>query len=121
MLFMQCILSTFAELDLEEIADYIARDNPRRALSYIGEIREHCRNIVTFPEAAPLREEFGPGIRVIPFGRYLVFYTAHPGTVRIERILFRARQHPGNTLTRSTDPQALLPPSAASIIHRTLR
>jgi toxin ParE1/3/4 len=97
MLFMQCILSTFAELDLEEIADYIARDNPRRALSYIGEIREHCRNIVTLPKATPLREEFGPGIRVIPFGRYLVFYTAHPGTVRIERILFRARQHPGNT------------------------
>ena len=91
MLFMQCILSTFAELDLEEIADYIARDNPHRALSYIGEIRERCRNIVTFPEAAPLREEFGVGIRVIPFGRYLIFYTNHPDTVRIERILSGSR------------------------------
>ncbi len=84
---MQCSFSPLAELDLEEIADYIARDKPRRALSFIGEIRERCRNIVTFPEAAPLREEFGVGIRIVPFGRYLIFYTAHPDTVRIERIL----------------------------------
>jgi toxin ParE1/3/4 len=69
---MQCVFSTFAELDLEEIADYIARDNPRRALSLIGEIHERYRNIVTFPEAAPLRVEFGAGIRVVPFGRYLI-------------------------------------------------
>lgn len=88
---MQCIFSTFAELDLEEIADYIARDNPRRALSYIGDIREHCRNIVTFSEAAALHEEFGTGIRVVPFGRYLIFYTTHPDTVRIERILSSSR------------------------------
>lgn len=91
MLSMQCIFSTFAKLDLEEIADYIARDNPRRAVSYIGEIRERCRNIVTFPEAPPLRGEFGAGIRVIPFGRYLIFYTVHSETVRIERILSGSR------------------------------
>lgn len=88
---MRCIFSFFAELDLEEIADYIARDNARRAVSYIGEIRERCGNIVTFPEAAPLHEEFGAGIRVVPFGRYLIFYTTHPGTVRIERILSSSR------------------------------
>jgi plasmid stabilization system protein ParE len=37
------------EIELEEIADYIARDKPRRALSFIGEIRERCHNLVTFP------------------------------------------------------------------------
>lgn len=88
---MECIFSVFAELDLEEIADYIARDSPRRALSFIGEIRDRCRNIVTFPEAAPLREEFGAGIRVIPFGRYLIFYTTYSDRVRIERILSGSR------------------------------
>lgn len=68
MLSIQCIFSTFAELDLEEIAGYITRDNPRRALSYIGEICERYRNIVTFPEAAPLHKEFDAGIRVVLFG-----------------------------------------------------
>ena len=86
-LVMQCEFSSYAEFDLEEIADYIARDNPRRALSFIGEIRERCQTIITFPAAASLREEFGPGIRRVPFGRYLIFYTVHPNIVRIERIL----------------------------------
>lgn len=91
MLSMKCIFSAYAELDLEEIADYIARDNPRRALSYISEIRARCHNITTFPEAAPLREEFGVGIRVVPFGPYLIFYTAGADAVRIERILSGSR------------------------------
>lgn len=91
---MQCLFSSAAQHDLEEIADYIARDNPRRALSYIGEIRERCRDITAFPEAAPLRQEFGPGLRMVPFGRYLIFYTVHPGEIRIERILPGARNLP---------------------------
>jgi len=88
---MQCVFSILADLDLEEIADYIARDNPRRALSFVGEIRERCQQIVTYPEAAPLRPQLGEGIRMVPFGRYLIFYTVHPNMVRIERILPGAR------------------------------
>lgn len=88
---MQCIFSALAELDLEEIADYIARDNPRRGLSYICEIREHCGNIITFPKAAPLCDELGKGIRVTPFGRYLIFYTVDLDKARIERILSGSR------------------------------
>jgi toxin ParE1/3/4 len=39
---MQCLFSILAELDLEEIGDDIARDNPEQAVSFIGEIRERC-------------------------------------------------------------------------------
>jgi toxin ParE1/3/4 len=91
---MRCVFSPLAEADLEEIADYIARDNPRRALSFIGEIRERCRKIVDFPEAAQLHPEYGEGVRVIPFGQYLIFYTVQPGEVRIERILSGWRNLP---------------------------
>jgi len=42
---MRCVFSALAEADLEEIADYIARDKPRRALSFIGEIRERCQGL----------------------------------------------------------------------------
>lgn len=89
---MRCVFSKPAERDLEDIADYIAHDNPRRALSYIAEIQARCRNIAAFPEAAPLREEFGAGLRVIPFGRYLIFYKAEQDTVRIVRILSAFRR-----------------------------
>ena len=39
---MQCVFSPLAEFDLEEIGDYIASDNPPRAVSFIREIRELC-------------------------------------------------------------------------------
>jgi toxin ParE1/3/4 len=34
-----------AEIDLEEVGDYIALDNPARAVSFIREIRQHCERI----------------------------------------------------------------------------
>lgn len=92
---MQCVFSSLAELDLEEIGDYLANDNPRRAVSFVRELREQCAKIVTMPLAAPLRPELGDGIRVMPFGRYLFFYTAYPKIVRIERILHGARHITG--------------------------
>ena len=90
---MRCLFSPLAELDLEEIGDYIARDNPRRALSFIEEIRARCFLILHTPQGSPLREDLGAGVRVAPFGRYLIFYTVHEDAdeVRIERILHSAR------------------------------
>lgn len=84
---MRCIFSDLAATDLEEIGDYIARENPNRAISFIREIRQRCEKIVSFPEAAELHPEYGEGIRMIPVGRYLIFYTVKPEEVRIERIL----------------------------------
>lgn len=89
---MYCVFSPLAEFDLEEIGDYIARDNPKRALSFIREIRERCSQIVANPQAAPLRPELGAGLRMVPFGRYLIFYTVGAEAVRIERILHGARR-----------------------------
>jgi len=91
---MRCVFSTLADFDLEEIADYIARDNPRRALSFVAEIRDRYQKIVDFPEAVPLRPQFGQGIRIVPFGRYLIFYIVQPGEIRIERVLPGSRNLP---------------------------
>ncbi|BBO80824.1 plasmid stabilization protein [Desulfosarcina ovata subsp. sediminis] len=91
---MQCAFSPRAELDLEEIGDYIARDNPSRAVSFIQEIRELCFKITAAPEAFPLRRELGKDIRMVAFRHYLVFYTVSD-SVRIERILHGARYIPG--------------------------
>jgi toxin ParE1/3/4 len=87
----RCLFSVVAARDLEDIGDYIARDNPERALSFVRKIQEQCRKITAYPEAAPLRPELGEGIRMVPFGRYLIFYTVHDDHVRIERILHGSR------------------------------
>ncbi len=40
-----------AEADLEDIAYYIALDNPMRAATFVEEIIAHCRRIAARPRA----------------------------------------------------------------------
>ena len=40
---MRLFVTPLAEQDLEEIGDYIAQDNPKRAVSFIMELHEQCR------------------------------------------------------------------------------
>jgi toxin ParE1/3/4 len=88
---MRFRFSRRAEADLEEIAAYIARDNPARAVSFVDELRRHCRNLLTLPLAAPLREELGAGVRLSVAGRYLVLYVVHADTLEIPRVVHGTR------------------------------
>ncbi len=88
---MNVIFSPLSEDDLEEIGDYIAADNPRRAVSFIREMREHCQKIADMPEAAPLREDIMPNVRMVAHGNFLIFYRIAEQEVRIERVLHGAR------------------------------
>lgn len=56
----RCKFRLAAEEDLESIADYIAEDNPSRAVTFIQEIREKCRTLAEMPKSAPARSELGP-------------------------------------------------------------
>lgn len=78
--------------DLEMIGDYIARDNPKRAVSFIQEIRQHCEDIVTTPHAYPLAPEFGKDIRKLPHGNYLILYTVTNTHVVIVHIVHGAKR-----------------------------
>ena len=88
---MLLLFAPLALTDLEEIGDYIALDNPLRALSFVRELRAQCRKILDNPLAFPAREDLAPGLRVLPYGHYLIFYRPTDSTIRIERILHGAR------------------------------
>jgi toxin ParE1/3/4 len=88
---MRLRFSRRAEADLDEIAAYIARDNPGRAVTFIAELREHCRGLVMFPEARRLRPELGEGVRLSVFGNYVVLYVAHRNVLEIRRVVHGAR------------------------------
>ncbi|HEY3909690.1 MAG TPA: type II toxin-antitoxin system RelE/ParE family toxin [Stellaceae bacterium] len=88
------VFSPRARLDLEDIGDYIARDNPARAVSFLDELRAHCDRISTAPMSYPSREDLAAGLRVSVHGRYLILFRANSGSVRIERILHGARRLP---------------------------
>jgi toxin ParE1/3/4 len=90
------ILSPRAAADLEELAEYIARDAPARAASFVAELEARCRAVAEAPDLYPSRADLAPGLRMAVHGRYLVLFRDFPGegTVRVERVLHGARYLP---------------------------
>jgi toxin ParE1/3/4 len=90
---MALVFSNLAERDLADIAEYIGQDSPERAVSFIARLRARCARLCDFPKAAPMRPELGEGIRMVPFGRYLIFYEEDRDDVLIQRIIHGARDY----------------------------
>lgn len=88
---MKVIFSPRSEADLEEIADFIARDSPRRAIRFIAEVRETCEKRADAPFGYELQPQLDPDIRRAVHGRYLIFYSVDRDRIRVERVLHGAR------------------------------
>src|SRR5471032_295363 len=88
---MLCEISPQAELDLIEIGDYIARDNPVRAESFVDDLVAHAQVIARSPNAYIARDDLTPGLRACAHQRYMLFFTVGESSIRIERILHSAR------------------------------
>lgn len=72
---MIVVLTEEAEGDLERIADWIAADNPRRAIAFVQMLREKCLGLADAPRGYELVPRFADlGIRQRPFRDYLIFY-----------------------------------------------
>ena len=84
-----------AEIDLEEIGDYIALDNPKRAVSFIQEIRQHCGGIADGPMRYVARPDLGDAIRICAHGNYLIVFELYEDGALILRVLHGARDLPG--------------------------
>ena len=91
---MRVEFSRWVESDLDLIADYIAQDNPRRAVTFIREIREKIDQIGEQPLLYQLRPEIGEGARIAVVGRYVILFRILGETVRIERIVYGGRDLP---------------------------
>lgn len=64
-----------AEADLEAIGDYIARDNPHRALTFVKELRNMCNDLAEMSLAFPLVPRYEHmGVRHRVYGSYQIFY-----------------------------------------------
>ena len=83
-----------AERELEAIGDYIALENPVRALSFVRELRKDCALLTTMPERHPFLPRYqNSGIRRRVFGRYLIFYRIEGETVQILHVLHGAMDY----------------------------
>jgi toxin ParE1/3/4 len=91
---MRLILTSAAEAELEAIGDWIERDNPDRALTFIRELRRACETLVEMPRGYALVPRYEhTGIRRRVHSNYLIFYRIVPDAVEILHILHGARDY----------------------------
>jgi toxin ParE1/3/4 len=73
--------------DLDAIYDYIEPDNPRRAASFVEDIRDRCRALCAHPKLGRVRDDLGAGIRVLPMlGRIIVAYRVTYTAILVTRV-----------------------------------
>ncbi|MHC8322971.1 type II toxin-antitoxin system RelE/ParE family toxin [Pseudomonas sp. GB2N2] len=87
----QLKFAAMARDDLQQIARFIAKDNPVRARSFVGEIRTQCELLADQPEMGVSQEYYAKGLRRVTHGLYLIFYSQVQNHILIERVLHSAR------------------------------
>lgn len=91
---IQLKLSRFIEGDLDDIANFIAQDNPRRAVTFIKQIRAKFSEIQRIPLSFQLRPDIGDEARMANFGNYAILFRVMADVVRIERVVYGGRDLP---------------------------
>ncbi|MBE7197719.1 MAG: type II toxin-antitoxin system RelE/ParE family toxin [Parafilimonas terrae] len=82
---MIVVITDEAENDLEQIGDFIAQDNPRRAISFVKELVDRCHRLTEMPRGYPLLPGWEDvGIRRRRHGDYLIFYRISEAADRID-------------------------------------
>lgn len=91
----QLEFSRYIEGDLGDIADYIAQDNPRRAVTFIRDIRAKLHDIRRNPLIYQFRPDIGEEARMANIGNYVILFRVLGEVVRIERIVYGGRELSG--------------------------
>jgi toxin ParE1/3/4 len=90
---VRIVFTAAAEADFESIGDFIAADNPGRAVSFVQELRQACEGLASFPSRFPLAENLeAVGIRRRSYRRYAIFYRVDEDRVVILRIVHGSRE-----------------------------
>ncbi len=88
-------LST-AQKDLDEIFDYILKDNPSAALSLLEKFDHSISQLSLNPKLGVIPKDDrlkNLGYRMLIVEKYLVFYVVKPRSIQIRRIIHGARKY----------------------------
>lgn len=88
---MRVIFSPDSEIDLDDIAAYIAIDNPERAFSFVEEIVQAASRLDHFPERHAVLVKGRRDYRCLVHGRYRILYSVETDHVRIARVIHGRR------------------------------
>ena len=91
---MIVVIAEAAEADLEAIADWIAADNPARALTFVLELRDGCETLADNPRRDALVPRYEQiGVRRRPHRDYLIFYRIADDRIEVLHVLHGARDY----------------------------
>lgn len=84
-----------ARLDFDAIADFIAENDEERALSFINELQNACRNRANFPHSGRDCSNIAPNLRRFTYENYVIYYFPLPngGGIEIVHVVHGARDH----------------------------
>ena len=91
---MIVVITEAAQAELEAIGDWIAEDNPTRALTFVFELRQRCETLVDAPRGYALVPRYEHlGVRRRPYRDYLIFYRILGDTIEVLHVLRGARDY----------------------------
>ena len=80
-----------AGADIDETWDYIAEDSMGEADAWVDRLDAKLRLLAAQPLMGRARDELSPGVRSLPFGRYVIFYLPLSDGIEVVRLLHSAR------------------------------
>jgi toxin ParE1/3/4 len=84
-------LLSAARRDISSIAFHISLDNPNAARKWIAGILECSRKLGEFPATGVLVEDIRQGLRMFPFGKYVILFRQAGDDAEIVRVVHGAR------------------------------
>ena len=89
---MRLEFSARARRDLRATQEWISRDNPVRAISFVDELEKDCRALLDYPEAFPIAyRDSRRVLRKRVHGAYLILYEALRDRIVIATVVHGAR------------------------------
>ena len=86
--------SAEANLDIEEIVNYIFELNPVAASRFLDKLDEALELLAEHPLIGRLRPRLGKDLRSFAVGNYLIFYAVASDGIDVARVIYGGRNLP---------------------------
>ena len=81
------IIAPLAIKDLEEITDYLAKNNVTTADKFLDKFQKKCRYLVQFPQIGRSYKAIRPYLRGLPLNGHIIFYRLGQNKIEIMRVV----------------------------------
>lgn len=88
---LRIVRSSESESDLLTLSEWIGADNPSAAARWLDEIDRTVQLLATFPNVGESVERYGPGVRRISLGAYVILFRPIEGDLELMRVLHGSR------------------------------